>query len=133
MPRRPLVTRGDVLIYMVTATAVAVVLLAEGNDLRTLTSVLGVAAFGLLVWRLVSSWPELTVLEHALAMLLALSPLVSALAQTSLIRAAGDTLPDNPWLWLVVAHRCACLVAVVWWRRWLGRRTSPLRRDHVRA
>lgn len=100
----------------------------SGAGLRETSSVLGIVVFGLLVWRLVSTWSELTVLEHALTVLLAASPLVATAAQAYLVAQAPD-LPANPVLWLVVAHRAACLVLVVFWTRWLGRRTSPFRRE----
>lgn len=126
--RRPLLTRYDALLLTVAALFVTVVLVAYGRDLRTVSAILGVATFALLTWRLVSTWPDLTVLEHALATLLALSPLVGALAQANLIRVTDTGLPSNPWLWTVIAHRAGCIIAVVFWTRWLGRRHSPFRR-----
>jgi hypothetical protein len=129
--RRPLLTRYDTLLLVIAALAVTAIIVSQGRDLRTASTVLGVATFALLTWRLVSTWPELTVLEHALAGLLAASPLVGALAQANLVRVADGGLPPNPWLWLVIAHRAACIVLVVFWTRWLGRRHSPFRRGPV--
>lgn len=129
--RRPLLSRYDVGLLGTTAVVVTFIIVAQGADLRYASTVLGVTVFALLMWRLVATWPETTVLEHALTLLLALSPLVYAVAQVALIHAAdldGHPLPANPWLWLVIAHRCACVVLVVFWNRWLGRRHSPFRR-----
>lgn len=123
-----LLDRYDSVLIGVATCALLTLVVAQGADLRRFTSALGVAVFGLLVWRLVATWPQLTVLEHALAMLLAVSPLVSSLAQYALLVAEPD-LVDNPWLWLVVAHRAACVILVVFWTRWLGRRHSPFRRE----
>ena len=120
--------RLDGPLLAVLTVGLLVLVVVEGADLRQFSSALGVAVFGLIVWRLVSTCPRLTVLEHALSMLLASSPLVSSLATYALLHRAGGGLPDNPWLWLVVAHRAACLVLVVFWNHWLGRRTSPFRR-----
>jgi hypothetical protein len=128
VPRRPLLTRYDgILLGCVTVGLLALVV-SQGADLRRFSNALGVAVFGLLLWRLISTWRDLTVLEHALAMLLATSPLVGAIASLYL-QHATTSLPANPWLWLVTAHRGACLVLVVFWTRWLGRRHSPFRRE----
>lgn len=122
-----LLDRYDSVLLGVATCGLLALVVAQGADLRRFTSALGVAVFGLIVWRLVATWPQLTVLEHALALLLAASPLVSSLAQYALIAAEPDLSP-NPWLWLVVAHRAACVVLVVFWNRWLGRRHSPFKR-----
>lgn len=125
--RRPELERYDGWLLGVVSVLLLALVVGEGADLRRFSNALGVAVFGLILWRLVSTWPQLTVLEHALAMLLAASPLVGALASYSLIGRTDD-LPSNPLLWLVVAHRAACIVLVVFWTRWLGRRHSPFRR-----
>lgn len=128
--RRPLLERYDAILLTLATVGLLSLVLAQGYDLRRFSNALGVAVFGLLLWRLVSTWPRLTVLEHALAMLLAASPLVAAVASIALqTYAADDALPENPWLWLIVLHRAACLVLVVFWTRWLGRRHSPFRRQ----
>lgn len=128
MSRRPEVTRYDVVMYSITIFALALVTFSEGGfELRRFTNALGVAAFGLILWRLVSTWDRLTVLEHALTMLLAVGPLVSALASIGIQSNPAAVLPHNPWLWAVIVHRVACLVLVVWWSRWLGRKHSPFR------
>ena len=126
--RAPILNRYDVVLLGTSALLVTLVLITQHADLRLASTVLGVTVFGLLMWRMVSTWDQTSVLEHALTILLAMSPLVAAFAQTALVQAAGPSLPDNPWLWLVIAHRCACLVLVVFWTRWLGRRHSPFRR-----
>lgn len=127
VPRRAPALRYDaILLGMVTVGLLSLVV-AQGFELRRTSNALGVAVFGLLLWRLVSTWPQLTVLEHALTMLLATSPLVAAAASFYLL-STSSTLPPNPMLWVVVAHRAACLVLVVFWTRWLGRRHSPFRR-----
>lgn len=127
MTRRPLIDRYDGILLGLVAVGLLGLVVAQGADLRRFTNAFGVAVFGLLLWRLISTWLRLTVLEHALALLLAGSVLAAAIAQYALIRAANGTLPDNPFLWVVVAHRAACLVLVVFWTRWLGRRHSPFR------
>jgi hypothetical protein len=104
-----------------------VLVLSQGADLRRMSNALGVATFALLLWRLISTWTQLTVLEHALGALLATSPLVAAAASFYLLHASPD-LPANPILWVVVLHRVACLVLVAFWTQWLGRRRSPFRR-----
>lgn len=144
--RAPIVTRYDAALLGLAAVLVTAIIFTQGRDLRTASTVLGVTVFGLLMWRLVATWPDTTVLERALTILLAFAPLVTAVAQVSLRHAAdvdGSALPPNPWLWLVIAHRCACVVLVVFWTRWLGRRHSPFQRGpdlrpslpdlHVRA
>lgn len=120
--------RGDGMALLLTITTVALLSLVavEGFELRRFSNALGVAVFGLLIWRLVSTWPQLTVLEHALTMLLATAPLVAAAASFYLL-SATTVLPYNPWLWVIVAHRSACIVLVIFWNRWLGRRHSPFR------
>ena len=126
--RRPLLTRYDTVLLGTSAALVTAILVTQHADLRLASMVLGVAVFALLMWRLVSTWDQTTVLEHALAILLALSPLVAAVVQAALVHEAGGSLPDNPWIWLWIAHRCGCVVLVVFWTRWLGRRHSPFRR-----
>ena len=101
---------------------------SDGFDLRRFSNALGVTVFALLIWRTVGSWARLTDLERVLALLLAISPLVSALASVSLQRRAGGVLPDNPWLWGVLAHRVLCLGVVVHWDRLLGRRQGMANR-----
>jgi hypothetical protein len=91
-----------------------------GVDLRHLSTALGVAVFALLTWRVVGSWQDLTDLERVLAVLLAVSPLASAVAALSLQTRVED-LPDNPWLWTVLVHRLLCVGVVVHWRRLFGR------------
>jgi FtsH-binding integral membrane protein len=127
MPRRPLIERYDGILLGIVAAGLLGLVLSQGADLRRFTNAFGVAVFGLLLWRLISTWLRLTVLEHALSLLLAGSLLAAAIAQHALIARADGTLPDNPWLWVVVAHRACCLILVVFWTRWLGRRHSPFR------
>jgi hypothetical protein len=127
VPRTPKIDRYDGILLGLVTIGLLALLVAQGADLRRFSNAIGVAVFGLLIWRLVTTWSRLTVLEHALTMLLAASPLVAAMASLYLARVTTD-LPPNPWLWLVVAHRAACLVLVVYWNRWLGRRVSPFRR-----
>lgn len=125
--RRPHLDTG--LLLGVLTVGLLTLVVAQGYDLRRFSNALGVAVFGLLIWRLVTTWTRLTVLEHALTMLLAAAPFVAAIASVSLQHNAGAApLPHNPFLWLVVLHRAACLVLVVFWTRWLGRRHSPFRR-----
>lgn len=127
VPRRAPALRYDALLLTIATVGLLGLVLAQGFELRRTSNALGVAVFGLLLWRLISTWPQLTVLEHALTMLLATSPLVAAAASFYLL--STDTpLPENPLLWLVVLHRAGCLVLVVFWTRWLGRRHSPFRR-----
>lgn len=126
MPRRPLLSRYDGILLALVSVAMLALVVAQGFDLRRFSSATGVVVFGLLLWRLISTWPQLTVLEHALTMLLATSPLVAAAASFYLL-AQAPQLPANPLLWLVVAHRAACVVLVVFWNSWLGRHHSPFR------
>lgn len=128
------------LVHSVLATLVTLVILgtvlAQGADLRRLSAALGVAVFALLIWRTVSTWEVLTLLERYLAIALALSPLLAAIAQQALVMSAPDgSLPDNPWLWALVAHRIGCIVIVMMWPYLLGRRhrhagTAPLAAAH---
>lgn len=127
MPRTPKIDRYDGLLLACVTAGLLALVLAQGFDLRRFSNALGVAVFGLLIWRLVTTWARLTVLEHALTMLLAAAPFVAAMASLSL-QARAEDLPTNPLLWLVVGHRAACLVLVVYWTRWLGRRHSPFKR-----
>jgi hypothetical protein len=101
---------------LVTTLALWLVIWTEA-DLRRFSNALGVAVFGLILWRVAATWDLLTRLERVLSVLLALSPLVSAMASFALSSKAD--LPGNGWLWLVVAHRGACVVMVIWWGVWL--------------
>lgn len=95
---------------------------AQGADLRRFSAALGVAVFALLTWRIVSTWGVLTPLERYLAGGLATAPLLSAIAQQALVQASGGALPNNPWLWVLIAHRAGCVLIVVLWSHFLGRR-----------
>lgn len=125
--RRPIIDRYDGIVLAFVTVFLLSLVLTQGADLREFNAALGVAVFGLILWRLASTWDQLTVLEHALALLLATSPLVASAAQFYLTQQPG-ALPDNPLLWAVVAHRVCCLILVLFWTRWLGRRHSPFRR-----
>lgn len=124
--RRPLLDRYDGIVLTFVTLFLLSLILTQGADLRRFNAALGVAVFGLILWRLVSTWDQLTVLEHALSLLLATSPLVASAAQFYLSQQPG-TLPENPLLWIVVAHRVCCLILVLFWTRWIGRRHSPFR------
>jgi len=111
-------------LLVIASVALLTLVVIDGADLRRFSTALGVAVFALLVWRTVGSWHRLTDMERVLALLLAFSPLVAALASLSLTARAGGTLPPNPWLWGILAHRAACLVVVAFWDKIMGRRTD---------
>lgn len=120
----------SVLVGLSTVLLLGLVVVAQGTDLRRFSAALGVAAFALLTWRAVSTWTILTPLERYLAGGLATAPLLSAIAQQSLVAATDGQLPDNPWLWALIAHRAGCILVVVFWSHLLGRR---LQRQQRRA
>lgn len=95
------------------------------DALRMLTAMVGVLAAGLLTWRLLACWLDTTVLVHVLGGLLIASVVIGAVA-TSVN--AHNSAPANPTLWLLLAHRLACVVVAVMWPRWLNRTTAPYRR-----
>lgn len=111
----------SVLAMAITVAGLGAVLVAGGADLRQMSAALGVAVFGLLTWRTVATWPVLSDLERVLAVALATSPLLAAIAQQYAVH-ANQTLADNPWLWALVAHRIGCILIVALWSHLLGRR-----------
>lgn len=101
----------------VAAVGMALVLVTDA-DLRRVANALSVAVFGLLWWRLISTWDVLTRLEKVTIGLFAFGPLTSSLASLTLM--ARMDLPYNPWVWLVVVHRVAVVVVILAWP-WLLR------------
>jgi hypothetical protein len=100
------------------AALLLVLVVATGADLRRFANALGVAVFGLLIWRVASTWDLLSPAERTLALLLATGPLAAAAAGLVLVARATE-LPPNPAIWAVIAHRVLCLAAVVFWPHWI--------------
>lgn len=96
------------------------------DTLRYIQSLIGMVAFAALLYRLIYSWPRLTVLEHALTMLLLGSLLIAALASLR-VASFGQTVP-NEVLFPAIILRIGCLVLAVKWESWMGRRHSPFKR-----
>lgn len=97
--------------------------------LRLVTALLGAAAAGLLLWRLLGCWLDTTVLVHVLGVLLVASVLLGAVA--NYVNARNDA-PDNGVVWLILLHRLACIVVAVMWPHWLNRTDPPYRRPITR-
>lgn len=100
------------------------------ESLRLLVAIAGVVAAGLLCWRLLATWLDSTVLVHVLGLLLIASVLVGALATH--VNRLNDA-PPNPVLWLILAHRVACIVVAIMWATWHGRTDPPYRRPFLNA
>lgn len=126
--RRPIVTTADLVVFAISGVMVLLAMVATGFDHRAANNALSVLVIALLCYRLMSTWHELTVLEHALVFLAIGGPLAGSVASLGLSSVTTVALPENPWLWLVTFHRIGCIILAVWWRRWLGRRHSPFRR-----
>lgn len=118
---------------LILALGVALLVAAEaGVDPRLLSVLTGTAALGGLVFRLVSTWPEVPVLVHVLTILLVALLLVGALGQLQLAGSlpVGPRIEGTPLtlaVWPGIAVRCACVVLAVFWPQWIDRRTSPFR------
>lgn len=95
------------------------------DTLRLVTALVGALACGLLLWRLLATWLDTTVLVHVLGGLLVVSVLLGAVA-SSLNNANGA--PANPVLWLILLHRLLCILVAVMWPVWCDRKRPPYRR-----
>lgn len=130
MPRRPLLSSADWIVLTIAFAVTAATCVVWEWDHRAVNNALSVLVVSLLLWRLLGTWHELTVLEHVMVFLLIVGPITATAASLSLL-ATTTTLPENPWLWLVTVHRLGMAVLAIWWRRWLGRRHSPFRRTEA--
>jgi hypothetical protein len=128
--RRPLITGGDSVVLIIAFAATVGMCVAWDWDHRAVNNALSVLCVSLMCWRLLGTWYELTMLEHALVLFAIIGPLTAVAASLALL-ASNPDLPNNPALWLITLHRLFGVVIGVWWRRWLGRRHSPLRRSEA--
>lgn len=126
MPRKPLLNSSDWVVFVLAAAILAMILIATGFEHRAANNGLSVVVVTLIAYRLVQTWTELTVLEHAMSLLLIFGPITASAASLSLL-ASTSTLPSNPWLWGITLHRLGMVALAVWWRRWHGRRHSAFR------
>lgn len=87
---------------------------------RVVTGSAGVVAFGLLTWRLVTSWLALPPPARMLGVLLAASVLIGALFTVQLAQMHSPFVPAG---WLVLVHRLTVIgVCVFWWHPRTGGR-----------
>lgn len=89
---------------------------------RAINAAAGMLACLLLLFQLVRYWPETPTLVHALGILLIASVMLGAAATS--VNAMRDA-PANPILWVVLAHRLACVVVALAWSHLA---TAPYRR-----
>lgn len=95
------------------------------DNLRLVAALVGALACGLLTWRLLATWLDTTVLVHVLGGLLIASVLIGAV--NNLVN-AGNHAPDNPTVWLMLAHRLLCVAVALMWPVWLDRKRPPHQR-----
>lgn len=94
---------------------------------RLLSTLLGSAAFGGLMWRLITTWTDTPVLVHVLTILFVLFLLNAAVGQYQL---STTSSPLTIAVWPGIVLRAALIVLVIHWPMWIDQRTSPFRRNH---
>lgn len=92
---------------------------------RFLGFIVGLLGFALMAYRLTSTWPDLTVLTHGLALIVTGLSGFGGLGMAYLMRANA---PVNPFSIPILVLLVGTVVVAVFWPRWVDRRSSPFRR-----
>lgn len=127
---------------MIVSAGAAVVLgagLAGGASLREFSSLLSAVCVIGLIWRGVSTLPEMSHLARALSTVMVINLVAASVSQYLLAREAARIAQDYPvpqntvGVWLVLGARVTILALVVAWPRWLNRWEWPTRPTRRRA
>lgn len=97
-------------------------------DAREISSLVGILAFGLILFRLVSTARHTTALSHALAISLLAVLGVGAIAQWRISRDSTVVLPIDGYTYAVLATRVLCLFVGLVWPRLIDKRVRDLER-----
>lgn len=90
-------------------------------DPRRLGAITGAIALGGVLYRGVSTWSETPTLVHVLWICVAVFLLFGAIGQYQL----ADKAPLTIVSWPSLALRCAIIIVVIHWPRWVDRHRSP--------
>lgn len=119
---------GFVALLVISVGVTAWLQFGTDADPRLVSALYGFAAMAGLTYRLITTWGEVTVLIHVLALALLGFLLIGAIGSLQLSGHAGGTrAPLTVVSWPAAYLRVACVLIAVKWPRWANRRTSAFR------